>query len=61
VNSFGGVLFNLTATSASTNLSVHISGTIETASGGTLQLQYANAVASAGSVTVRRGSWCTIQ
>lgn len=61
-SSFGTSLFNKTANTATTNLSVHISGTIENGSNsGTLQLQYANIVASAGSVTIKRGSWCTVQ
>lgn len=40
----GGLIFNVLATTATTNLSVHISGTIENGTNsGTLQLQYANA------------------
>jgi len=59
VTSFSTSLFSKAALVATpTNLSVHISGTIETSSGnsGTLQLQYANIVSSTSSVTVKRGS-----
>ncbi len=61
-SSFGTSLYNKAANIATTNLSVHISGTIEVgSSSGTLQLQYANVAAGVGSVTIKRGSWCTVQ
>jgi len=60
--SFATALFTRPANTATpTIFSAHISGTIENGiNTGTLQLQYANTASSAGSVTVKRGSWCTI-
>ncbi len=60
-SAFGTVVFTHTGTSGAT-YPAHVSGTIENGvNSGSLTLQYANVASGVGSVTVKRGTWCTVQ